>query len=451
MKNKLHFTDTRLLGESRQCQFAGEPEQFQHAENADSPQKKEVQKSPEVRAENLHADVQKNTAEEVSKATNGIQNLHVVMSQTDKRLAVLESDVAGTENAQALSPEQKANIEKITNSLAPEQQQVIRETIGQLDPTHQQSLVTFVQKLTPDMCKRLQQNTPLSPDDVRLLGKMLPTLNQQEMDLFMVMPIFDTSGTMTEEDKRIFEAFPTMSREEQLQVIMAMPIRVEQQQKQQNEQRESAEVSHKSCGFITDAAMNLLERGGYISPGQGIGKLENRLNISGKPDQVNYTAIGGTLYVEAVETDGTAQKFSVPMMGGGSLVEKLKAMLNKEQGKPEEPDVQNKETEKINPIAIYKTAKIGTIYKKSPKYLGIADDSIKTGGKLPELFKEADKNSIIIERTDNNVESDIVAKKDGKVLAKTAQSINDRDQWENGIAKMLDEALEKTKTEKKPS
>ncbi|TSC59961.1 MAG: hypothetical protein Greene041662_346 [Candidatus Peregrinibacteria bacterium Greene0416_62] len=450
MTNKLHFTELNLIVESRLCHFNGQPEQVQQTENADAPQKKEAKQSPEVRAESLHADVQKNTGEEVSKTTNGVQSLHEVMSQTDKRFAALKNDIAGSENAQALSPEQRANIEKITNSLAPEQQQVIRETIGQLDPSHQEALVTFVQKLTPDMCKRLQQNAPLSPDDVRLLGKILPTLNQQEMDLFMAMPIFDASGTMTDEDRRIFEAFPTMSKEDQLKVIMAMPIRVEQEQKQQSERRESMETSHQSVGFITDAAMNLLERAGYISPGQGTDKLENKLNISGKPEKTNYTAIGSTLYVETIDADGTAQKFAVPMTGM-SFVERVKAMLNGEQNKQEQPHAQQKISEKINAIATYKTAKIGTIYKKSPEYLGIADDSIKTGGKLPELLKEADKSNIIIQLADNNVEANIIAKKDGKILSKSTESINDRDQWENGIAKMLDEALEKTKAEKKQS
>lgn len=448
MKYTLRFAEKNLIGESRLCHFNGQPEQVQQTENADAPQKKEAKQSPEVRAESLHADAQKNTGEEVSKTTNGVQSLHEVMSQTDSRLATLKNDVTGSEKAQALSPEQRANIEKITNSLAPEQQQVIRETIGQLDPSHQEALVTFVQKLTPDMCQRLQQNAPLSPDDVRLLGKILPTLNQQEMDLFMAMPIFDASGTMTEEDRRIFEAFPTMSKEDQLKVIMAMPIRVEEQQKQQSEQRESVETSHQSVGFITDAAMNLLERAGYISPGQGTGKLENKLNISGKPEKTNYTAIGTTLYVETIDAGGAAQKFAVPMTGV-SFVERVKAMMNGEQNKQELPHAQQKISEKINAIATYKTAKIGTIYKKSPEYLGIADDSIKAGGKLPELLKEADKSNIIVQLADNNVEANIIAKKDGKTLAKSTESINDRDQWENGIAKMLEEAIEKTKPEKK--
>jgi len=215
------------------------------------------------------------------------------------------------------------------------------------------------------------------------------------------------------------------------------------------EGQESAEV-RRSTGFITDAAMNLLEQGDFIEPGGGIDKVENRLNISGNPEKMNYTAIGGTLYIEAVNADGSAQKFAVVPTGGRSIVDKFKAMFKKGEGKNETKAPQS--TEKINPIATYATTRVDTFYTKSPEHLSIADDSIKTGGKLPELLREANRRNIVIEQTENNVESDIVAKIDGEVVAKTTESINDRDQWENGIARMLEEAIQKqdeSKEEKK--
>lgn len=133
-------------------------------------------------------------------------------------------------------------------------------------------------------------------------------------------------------------------------------------------QDESPEVPlrRESVGFSTAAASNLLVQLGYIRPGMGTDKLTDRLNIRGKPSKTNYTVVGGALYVEAINADGTAQLFAVPM----------------------EPATTNREREGIDPIATYATVRIDAIYKRSPEYLGLDDKSVKLGGELPTLLME---------------------------------------------------------------
>jgi hypothetical protein len=438
-----HSTGARLFCENRLCTFTGNPEFVQQTEGADLPEHKPEAMKTEVHAESIEADVRRYMGEAVSRADAVLHSLKGALEQTDKRISGIRQTLAAIDATGRLSPDQPTTSGQLDKGTATDRLRSFRAT-GRLGDSNQVTLDSFAAKLGPEMCKRLGQRAPLTADDVRQLATVLPTLSREEMDLFMGLPILPAGMPLTEEDRRIFETFPTMSREDQAKVIMALPIRAEEQHTQQNEQRESAEVARKARGFITDAAMEFLQRNGYLNPGQGIGKLESRLNISGHPDQVNYTAIGSTLYVEAIGPDGSAQKFAVPM--GGSVVENLKtvvkSVLNRKQDTQEKPDAEKKENEKIIPIDTYKTTKIAAIFTKSPdSNRSVADYYVKTTGRLPDLPKEADRNNIIIEHEKPSAESNTLATKDGQVLASATESINDRDRWEEAMTKMVEDAL----------
>ena len=109
---------------------------------------------------------------------------------------------------------------------------------------------------------------------------------------------------------------------------------------------------------------------------------------------------------------------------------------------------------KFEPIATYHTTKVETIYHKKPvdriNVLGIYEcDIVKTAGKLPELYRQADKSNILIERTGSGMHSPMVAKIDGRIVAMTTKGFEDRDEWEKGIEKMLEEALKMVQEKKK--
>ena len=220
----------RLLFQNAEAAPVEQPEQS--TENVEQPTTQlDPQRAQELDAEKKQRSLTRAEHEQEEDLERG-KVLPEIEKKLDEAQANTTHDIAGgreQENKAELNAEseQKIDIEKITNSLAPEQQQIIRESIGQLDAAHQETLVTFVQKLTPDMCMRLRNGEPLSVNDVRNLGKILPTLNPQEMELFKALPIVAADGVMTEEDRRIFEAFPRMSKEDQANVTTLTPTAVE--------------------------------------------------------------------------------------------------------------------------------------------------------------------------------------------------------------------------------
>lgn len=325
----------------------------------------------EIHAESIHDDAKKNSDALVTNAARDVGDLLKLMSDTGEQLTALKK---------LIDPKHDG-----------------------LEAVHRDALAAFLQKLTPDESKQLQQNVAMRIDEARL-----PTLDRRDAD-----------------------------------ALQPAPARVVQQ----HENREVVEAPHRFHGFITDAADHLLERAGYYRVDHAdISELETRLGFKWMDDTVNYTAVGSTLYVEGIDGDGAAKKFSVTF--GGDAAQKDKTKGEVIQSNIEEADIPNS-TENIRLIDNYRTTKIGAFYpRQSSDDFGIANETIKTGGPLPELLKLAETHDIVIERKRGAVESNLVAKKGGMVIAESGVSINDRDQWEWGIAKMLEDALRADETRK---
>jgi hypothetical protein len=233
-------------------------------------------------------------------------------------------------------------------------------------------------------------------------------------------------------DKRIAAMRQTLSG-----VTATATFPVERPIGAEKEGPERNESLQQSTGYITNDAMEVLKRSGYLTSGRGIDTIEKRLNVSRTPVQVNYTAIGDVLYVETIDADGAAQKFAVP--GNAGLRDRAEASFTistkQEHASP------TRESERIDPVNTYNTVKIKELMPRLASSSPLAGDAITANGRLVELLIEADRNGLSLERAGDSVESDVVAKKDGRIVGRSSESINDRTQWEERLAEMLHKAL----------
>lgn len=221
---------------------------------------------------------------------------------------------------------------------------------------------------------------------------------------------------------------------------------------------ESQEVDRvQPTGSITDAAMILLERNGLFAPDQGLGKLQRWLGIEGQ--FTNYTALGNTLFVEAIDGKGMARKMVIPIgryaesrrrQGNGTTdqslggrfttrLRALPAMMRNLWNRP--ADSQSGSNGDGLLIATYPTIEIGAVCNGSRDYRSVASLRIKRDGPLPALLKRAIANQVSLELTRKDIESPIQAKKGGKSIGVCTASINDRDRWERHLAILLESTL----------
>jgi len=181
----------------------------------------------------------------------------------------------------------------------------------------------------------------------------------------------------------------------------------------------------QSVGYITDNAMTLIERWGYLWPGQGIDKLEKRLGLHGTPGKVNYMARGDVLKVEVIGVDGVAQLFELrggPLANGKEPVIPVVALVSTYRT--------------LAPSRIYTNVLPGS---SVDRLIG----PIRENGPLAVALERARKKDIVLESAADRT---LVVKTDGRVRAVLdlqnhgIVQYDSRDEWEQRIVNAIQAA-----------
>jgi hypothetical protein len=194
---------------------------------------------------------------------------------------------------------------------------------------------------------------------------------------------------------------------------------------------EGRDNSPAFTGFMTVDAYQLLARSGVFDGG-GIADIERVLGFAGNAASVNYTAVGDTLFVEAIDANGRARRFAwkLGVKQGGRIARKAMNApgLNLDEAVRDSYLVES-----------YETIEIFKIYKKCTKLAGLKNWPIKANGRLPVLLRKAATNNLTLESS--SLESPILIKRDGTTVGIVNESLNDRDRWEEALAGQFEKIL----------